>query len=120
MMYCTKYKRLLVASQVPLKMDMACMLTHYKMFRQIICHMKKLFSVHSVHRRGTISDVVELQQRYPKNPFLTDGTYLTPLCQHVQLPFIQYTDEIKHVSLILKVLYQLTVFWCRWFTILVY
>ena len=39
-----------------------------------------------------------------KDFFVIDDTYLTPLSQHVQLPFIQHMDRIKHVSFMMKVL----------------
>ena len=40
---------------------------------------------------------------------MIDDTCLTPFCKYVQLPFIQHMYIIKHVGLILKVLYQLPV-----------
>ena len=79
------------------------------MFHKIKRHVKKLFSVYYIRRLGNPFDVVEFQRRYPENPFVTDDAYLTPLCQNVQFPFIQYIGRIKHVGLIMKVLYQLSV-----------
>ena len=49
------------------------------------------------------------QLRYPKNNFVTDDAYLTPLHQHVQLIFVHHMDKIECVGLILKVSYQLQV-----------
>ena len=47
--------------------------------------------------------VVELQQRYPKNPFVIDDACLTPLRQCVQSIFVQHMDKIERVNFILKV-----------------
>ena len=38
-----------------------------------------------------------------------DDKCLTPLCKNVQLPFVQHTERIKHVGLILDVLCQFPV-----------
>ena len=44
-----------------------------------------------------------------KTLFFIDDTYVTPLCQHVQLPFVQHMDRIKDVALIMKFLFQFPV-----------
>ena len=49
-----------------------------------------------------------------KTFFVIDDAYLTPLCQYVQLPFLQIMDRIKHLGLMLKVLCQLLVCVTYW------
>ena len=46
--------------------------------------------------------------KLPQKLSVIDDTCLTPLFQHVQFPLVKHTDRIKHVGLILKVLFQLT------------
>ena len=53
-------------------------------------------------KRGTLFDVVVVQLRLHKKAFVIYDACLTPLCQHVQLLFVQHMDRIKHVALILK------------------
>ena len=60
------------------------------MFRKIQRQAKKIFSMYWVCIRGNIFDIMELQQRYPENPFVTDEACLLTLCQHVQLPFVKH------------------------------
>ena len=40
---------------------------------------------------------------------MTDDKCLTPLCQHVQLPFVQHMERIKHAGLIMNILFQFPV-----------
>ena len=46
---------------------------------------------------------------YHKNPIVNDDTCLIHLCQHVQLTFVQHTDRIKNVGLIMNILFQFPV-----------
>ena len=48
--------------------------------------------------------------KIPQKHFLIDGACLTPLCQHIQLCFVQHMHRLKHVGLIQKDLGQLPVF----------
>ena len=44
-----------------------------------------------------------------KNPFVIEDACLTPLCKNVQLHFVQYTNKIKTMALIMKASFQLPV-----------
>ena len=43
--------------------------------------------------RGTLLGVMEFQQIYPINPFVTNDACLTPVCQLVQFLFLQYIEK---------------------------
>ena len=58
-----------------------------------------------VHKQDTLFDAVEFQQGCLEKPFALGVTCITPLSQHVQQLFVQHTDKIKNVNVILKVLY---------------
>ena len=103
-------RRLLVASQVFLNMDVMCMLTHQKLFCKIQRHVKKLSCVYQVSIRVTLFVGVSFQPRFPENPFVVGDACLTPFCQHVKFLFVQHMDKIERIHLILNVLYQLPYF----------